>query len=1178
MTLGSLFDSFPHSSVIFMKSPRPLSRRIIPAFLALAFTATASAQTTFTWTGAAANDNWLTAGNWFGGVAPTDAAAVPENIIRFDVNTASRFDTGVVNLATGFDLSQIIIADVAAPVIIRAGATSVTLDLIPNAGLPSIDMSAATEDFSIVQNGTGVLGLNLGAFNHVWNVASGRTLSVLTVTGSTTNTLTFNGGGTTVFGGSADNANLRVVISGAGTVVELNKASTQAVHALGGNATSTIGVGTTLRLGGTGGDQILRTHDLIINGTFDLNGKTEGFDILSSTDGVSTGVITSSVAGAALVRFADEGTAGVYGGVIQNGAGIVSLMRAYAATNQTQTFAGNSTFTGTTVLSRGITQFTGVSGALSGTTGITLDGFAQLHLDSRTAVGAFAAGVNNNRLNDAAPISLRGGGLTLLGVSTADVSETVGALTIGRGHGVVRLSSDTVAGTTATGITAQSLTRTEGGTLVIVADNLTNAADFGTATTGDVGYFRTVDAPAPAELSGASGTGTERDIFIGGFASGATGNANGSDFLTMELGGGLYYFRPLTTGEYAAPVSGSFVESNVNVTADTAITSSTAFNSLRFGGGSLTIAPGKKLYLGGHTSDLVNPINTEGSGMLLFNSGTFSGFGTVDFGSRDIISRVLVAATVNASLSTSGNFIKGGSLGIALNAPNVIGGMVYLNDGDLSLRNDRALGTSSAGVVVTGGSANTRLLVRDGVNVSGKLLTLGISSLQAGTTTQVALRAENLINSWSGDIIAGNVAAGGNATLESQLQVNNDATLVLTGNLYGASAVAVDSTYTADLNHTRRFSTANSVAGVITILGKVRDTATGAASTQAERLRFTVTGNAELNVNIAQPMEVSGLLHVVQGYLRYTGTGNFFDTSVASSPVNMLLDPSVGTASQGAVLLTQAGQTFVRKTGVATELAIGNTANTTLNNILIGGEHESGVVEFGNGNQTYDFNPRTTDDGGTVGVIDQFRDLRLYAREGAETNIRASFTDDGGEATVIGTTNEVGALTKVGRGTVRITGRNANGNVDGGAYALGGTLIFDYSTNNNSKVHSTIDGAQFTAAGGDLHLVKTNAGAIVERMSGSLTARNGLSEIALDAAAGANITLRLATATGSTMSNAGGGAVNFVVAGAGTRSILLGLAAAQNTRVGSWATYGSATRTRSVKWTHLAQACTPTSR
>lgn len=637
-----------------MKQPKPLTRRIAPTFFTLVILAsTAAAQTTFTWTGTGPDDNWLTASNWLGGAAPTDPAAAPDNVIRFDVNSIDRLNTGVVNVATGFDLSRMVVADVAGPVVVRSGPTSVTIDLIPNGTNPSIDLSAAAQDLSFVANGTGILGLNLGAFNHVWTIASGRTLSVLTVTGNTANALIINGGGTTILGGAADNANARIGTTGVGTLVELNKASTQSVHALGGNAVTAIGVGTTVRIGSgaTGGDQIFRTHDLTINGTFDLNGKVEGFDTLASTDGVSSGIITSSTAGPSTLRFSEEGTAGAYGGVIQDGAGTVSIVRAYAATNQTQTFAGRNTYSGTTVFSRGIIQLNSVSGALSGTTAITLDGFAQLVLDNRTAVGAFGAGANNDRLNDAASVSMRGSGLTLAGVSTADVSETVGTISADRGHNVIRLSSDTVAGSTATGITAASITRGPGSTITMVADNLTNAADFGTSTTGDVGYFRTVAAPNPAELSGASGTGADRDLFIGGFGSGSTTNASATEFLTVELSGGFYYFRPLTASEYIAPVTGSFVESNANVNAATTLSSSTAYNSLRLGGASLTIAPGKKLYLGGHSSDAISPTVSEGSGMLIFNTGSITGFGSIDFDSRDIIARSLATATVDTVLT-----------------------------------------------------------------------------------------------------------------------------------------------------------------------------------------------------------------------------------------------------------------------------------------------------------------------------------------------------------------------------------------------------------------------------------------------------------------------------------------------------------------------------------------------
>ena len=116
------------------------------------------------------------------------------------MNSIDRLNTGVVNVATGFDLSRMVVADVAGPVVVRSGPTSVTIDLIPNGTNPSIDLSAAAQDLSFVANGTGILGLNLGAFNHVWTIASGRTLSVLTVTGNTANALIINGGGTTILG------------------------------------------------------------------------------------------------------------------------------------------------------------------------------------------------------------------------------------------------------------------------------------------------------------------------------------------------------------------------------------------------------------------------------------------------------------------------------------------------------------------------------------------------------------------------------------------------------------------------------------------------------------------------------------------------------------------------------------------------------------------------------------------------------------------------------------------------------------------------------------------------------------------------------------------------------------------------------------------------------------------
>jgi autotransporter-associated beta strand protein len=157
--------------------------------------------------------------------------------------------------------------------------------------------------------------------------------------------------------------------------------------------------------------------------------------------------------------------------------------------------------------------------------------------------------------------------------------------------------------------------------------------------------------------------------------------------------------------------------------------------------------------------------------------------------------------------------------------------------------------------------------------------------------------------------------------------------------------------------------------------------------------------------------------------------------------------------------------------------------------------------------------------------------------------------------------NEIAALTKVGLGTVRLTGRAGTGagnDIDGGAYVLGGTLLLDYSTVTNVKIQ-TAEGAQFTTAGGDLRLIKTTASGtgITERMSGTLTVRAGGSEISIDAVTGSTLTLNLANNAGAAINRSNGGTLNFVESGGGTKSIVVGLAANRNTRLGSYATYGT---------------------
>jgi autotransporter-associated beta strand protein len=157
------------------------------------------------------------------------------------------------------------------------------------------------------------------------------------ITGAANSEIVQMGSGTLTLSGTADNAtgNLRVEN---GTVV-LAKTSSFNVHAAAVNVFLNNG---TIRLGGTGDDQILNSSSMFVrNGTFDLNGK---YEIVGRVEG-SGGVITNTAAGTSAELRVGNGNAnsaftgtfipgvigatgtGGYGGVIQDGAGTVKLSK-----------------------------------------------------------------------------------------------------------------------------------------------------------------------------------------------------------------------------------------------------------------------------------------------------------------------------------------------------------------------------------------------------------------------------------------------------------------------------------------------------------------------------------------------------------------------------------------------------------------------------------------------------------------------------------------------------------------------------------------------------------------------------------------------------------------------------------------------------------------------------------
>jgi len=154
----------------------------------------------------------------------------------------------------------------------------------------------------------------------------------------------------------------------------------------------------------------------------------------------------------------------------------------------------------------------------------------------------------------------------------------------------------------------------------------------------------------------------------------------------------------------------------------------------------------------------------------------------------------------------------------------------------------------------------------------------------------------------------------------------------------------------------------------------------------------------------------------------------------------------------------------------------------------------------------------------TIQKAANFVETRLYAAAGGGVDFQMRVLDDGG----FSAHSRVGALSKVGRGTVELSGSAAGGSsVDGGLNLFGGTLIFDYINlqneegievaRDNSRISQGTANAphQLTLAGGTLVFRDADAANITESMRGTMTIRAGNSGIRGEAGGTSFMTLNL---------------------------------------------------------------------
>ncbi|MGA2031189.1 MAG: autotransporter-associated beta strand repeat-containing protein [Thermoguttaceae bacterium] len=226
---------------------------------------------------------------------------------------------------------------------------------------------AAIDDGGASPLGPGSVYLNGGTFNFTGGNEStarfvplvGGTIRVnnpatnLTLTnglaGAVAFTVNKDGPGTLTLGGGDDNSFLQLNVLAGTAVLAKTTNTNHAVMNVAG-----VSNGATLRLSPVGGDQIFDQDVGVqnMNGTFDLNGASEGIPALTGTGNVTNTAASST--STLTIGTANGGTFGssAFGGNLANGAGggVLALLK---TGNATFTLSGSNTYSGGTTVGSG---------------------------------------------------------------------------------------------------------------------------------------------------------------------------------------------------------------------------------------------------------------------------------------------------------------------------------------------------------------------------------------------------------------------------------------------------------------------------------------------------------------------------------------------------------------------------------------------------------------------------------------------------------------------------------------------------------------------------------------------------------------------------------------------------------------------------------------------------------
>ncbi|WP_396274878.1 beta strand repeat-containing protein, partial [Hyphomonas sp.] len=543
---------------------------------------------------------------------------------------------------------------------------------------------------------------------------------------------------------NANNANLSVEVV-AGTLL-LNKTTTSAISAVdlaGGAALiiDSVGVGSapTVRISGTGGNQISDASSVVVNGgavngVLDLNGLSETIDGLAGS-----GTVTTGIAGTATLSVGGNNSANIspytlaaaaagmnatglnnFSGTLSDGSGTLALTKVGSGT---QILSSAQSYSGATTISAGTLQL-GVANALpngagkanvtivGNNTGVAIGGSGLILAPGTLDMGGFDQAING--------LDSTTGGFVTNNPTLAYNGSAWAVAALRQGTKTLTLGNSIPTNASFNGV---------------IQDGF--SVEPGVTATGYIGAINLVKLGSNSQtLSGAntySGSTAIRNgsvILTGGTnrlpATTAVTLGNGTDSGVLQIGGGSTVTQTLAglltsgTGTGNKVVGGNAANSTLILNQTGSATyagglggAGTNENNLNFtlqGGGTLTVAgtntlSGTTTIQGGSTlvlgSDYAGAIVVGGTG-----SGTLSGTGFTVSGLTTVTSNGTIAPGASALASATGTLtfangltLSGGTLAFGLGTSN---DLINLSGGSFNVTTGSFISLAEVGTLSLG--------------------------------------------------------------------------------------------------------------------------------------------------------------------------------------------------------------------------------------------------------------------------------------------------------------------------------------------------------------------------------------------------------------------------------------------------------------------------------------------